>query len=683
MSARLLAMPALKLLRRCAALTSLLAVCSGFVRAAESEVRGLTLTVTGGGKSDVSLAPNVWLNVPAGQPATPFVAPGQFTAKWEGTITAELRADFAFHGEFTGHLKLTVGETVALDADGTGDKPVDGKTVRLNKGANKLVAEYAAPNSGDAFVRLFWSNKETPYNPLPLAELRPAESAELKPSQAVRAGRDLFAEARCVKCHTSPAGMPELAMDAPAFDGIGSRRNFEWMARWIEYPHAKREFVTNDLPGNPVSVIWHEDIHGKMTRPMPKLFWGKEATAKAEAAAAYLASLKSAPAQVPTKGEVEDGKTLFEKLHCGACHESPEHGRTAPHQISLKHVNAKFPPGALSDFLRQPERHFAWIRMPNFNLSGKEADNLAEFLQSVAEPAQPVSAPAAAAQIELGRKLVTEVGCLNCHGLSGSRSTLSAKPLAEISAERWDKGCLLDQRPAEPSGFPSFNISGEQRAALRAFAATDHASLSRHTQDDFLARQSQHLNCRECHGKHEGFPGFEILYGKLKPEWATKFIAGTEPTKPRPWLESRMPAFPAYAQNLAEGLSMTHGFGPKSVADSKPAEADDLVKSGHKLVGSQGGLQCISCHPVNELGATQVFEAPGINLGHSFARLEPSFFRRWLRAPTSIQADSKMPVYFDEDGRSPLPDIQGGDGPKTIQAVWEYLRLGKDMPKPE
>jgi hypothetical protein len=107
------------------------------------------------------------------------------------------------------------------------------------------------------------------------------------------------------------------------------------------------------------------------------------------------------------------------------------------------------------------------------------------------------------------------------------------------------------------------------------------------------------------------------------------------------------------------------------------------VKSGHKLVGSQGGLQCISCHPVNELGATQVFEAPGINLGRSFERLEPSFFRRWLRAPTSLQVDSKMPVYFDEEGRSPLPDIQGGDGPKTIQAVWEYLRLGKDMPKPE
>jgi mono/diheme cytochrome c family protein len=659
MSARLLAMPALKLLRRCAALTSLFAVCSGFVRAAESEVRGLTLTVASGGKSDVSLAPNVWLNVPAGQPATPFVAPGKFTAKWEGTITAELRADFAFHGEFTGHLKLTVGETVALEADGTGDKPVDGKTVRLNKGANKLVAEYAAPDSGDAFVRLFWSNKETPYNPLPLAELRPAESAELKTSALVRTGRDLFAEARCAKCHTAPAGMPELTMDTPAFNGIGASRNFDWLAQWIANPHALRASTA-----------------------MPQIFRGAEAKANAEAVAAYLASLTGSAKLEAGKGDAEAGKALFEKLHCVACHTAPEGGESLPHQLSHKQVNAKFAPGALATFLQKPEEHYAWIRMPNFRLSAEEAKNLAEFLGSVADKAESVHAPTDAALIAKGKQLVTSVGCLNCHSLDGSKSELTAKPLTELAADKWTAGCLADA-PAENSKAPAYAFTAEQRAALRAFAATDRTSLTRHTQGDFLARQSQHLNCRECHGKHEGFPGFDILYGKLKPEWAAKFIAGTESWKPRPWLESRMPAFPAYAQNLAEGLSMTHGFGPKSVADSKPAEADDLVKSGHKLVGSQGGLQCISCHPVNELGATQVFEAPGINLGHSFARLEPSFFRRWLRAPTSIQADSKMPVYFDEDGRSPLPDIQGGDGPKTIQAVWEYLRLGKDMPKPE
>jgi hypothetical protein len=91
----------------------------------------------------------------------------------------------------------------------------------------------------------------------------------------------------------------------------------------------------------------------------------------------------------------------------------------------------------------------------------------------------------------------------------------------------------------------------------------------------------------------------------------------------------------------------------------------------------------VSCHSIGEFGATQVFEAPGINLATSFDRLQPDYFRRWLRAPTTIDPASKMPVYFDEEGRSPLPEILGGDGPKTIQAVWEYLRLKDTMAKPE
>jgi cytochrome c peroxidase len=102
-----------------------------------------------------------------------------------------------------------------------------------------------------------------------------------------------------------------------------------------------------------------------------------------------------------------------------------------------------------------------------------------------------------------------------------------------------------------------------------------------------------------------------------------------------------------------------------------------------KLVSANGGFACTSCHSVGDFGATQVFEAPGINLAHSHERLQPDFFRRWLRSPPSIDSNSKMPAYFDEEGRSALADVLEGDGPKTIRAVWEYLRLGDKMPKPE
>jgi mono/diheme cytochrome c family protein len=220
-----------------------------------------------------------------------------------------------------------------------------------------------------------------------------------------------------------------------------------------------------------------------------------------------------------------------------------------------------------------------------------------------------------------------------------------------------------------------------QREALRSFAKSDRESLKRHSSAEFLSRQAEALNCTECHGKHEGFPAWELLGGKLKTEWAAAFISGKDTRKPRPWLEARMPAFPAYAPFLAEGLSTRHGQPVKSVADTASV-AEDAGK-GRKLVSAQGGFSCISCHGIADFGATAVFEAPGINLALSFERLQPEYFKRWIRSPISVDPTTKMPGYFDEQGNSPLPEFYEGNGPKTIQALWEYMKLGKGMPAPE
>lgn len=448
-------------------------------------------------------------------------------------------------------------------------------------------------------------------------------------------------------------------MDAPTFNGIGSRRSAAWMAKWIENPAALR-------PGT----------------PMPQVFHGAGASEKATAVAAYLGSLQGTAPAAGVPGDVESGKALFEKLHCGACHVTPGGTEDRPGLISQKQVKAKFTPASLRAFLQKPEEHYAWIRMPNFRLSAEEAGNLAAYLESVADPAEAATPAADDALIARGKTLVAESGCLNCHTLDGAKSTLVAKPLSELGADRWTAGCLAAS-PAEGSKAPRYAFSDEDRAGMKAFAATDRASLSRSTDSDFLARQSRHLNCQECHGKFEGFPHWELLYGKLKPEWAARFIAGGEAWKPRPWLDSRMPAFPAYATGLARGLATVAGLPPVSPADPVPADAAALATAGQKLVSANGGFSCISCHGVGDFAATQVFEAPGINLAHSVERLQPDFYRRWLRAPTSVDAESKMPVYFDETGRSPLPDVLEGDGPKTIAAIWEYLRLGSKAPKPE
>ena len=143
-----------------------------------------------------------------------------------------------------------------------------------------------------------------------------------------------------------------------------------------------------------------------------------------------------------------------------------------------------------------------------------------------------------------------------------------------------------------------------------------------------------------------------------------------------------MPAFRAHATTLAPGLAALHGYPAKTPADK--SSDPELVKAGHKLMGKDGGMSCISCHAVGKNLALEVFESEGVNLAYSYDRLLPDYYRRWFRNPLSIDPQTKMPAYFGEDGNtSPFPDLLGGSVDTLMQAVWEYMRLGDQMPAPK
>jgi mono/diheme cytochrome c family protein len=641
------------------ATTGLLRFSDALLAASQDPIPGLALVLRSGPASDHRSADVLALFVPSGQPASPFLPAGPVSATWTGALTVDLRGDYTFHAAYNGRLKLQINDSVVLDSEGKSPAWIESPKVRLNKGANRIVAEYSGPQRGDSEVRVYWSAKEVPFNPIPISALSHPTSAEIERSDRMRKGRDLFADLRCIRCHAGSGSMPELSADAPTFTGIGSRRQFGWMARWIAQPASLRS-----------------------DSAMPGMFHGPDAVAQSEAIAAFLSSLKSSPppsAPATNPEAVEAGRGLYEKLHCVACHVAPDASETSPGKISQKGIRSKFSPGALSAFLRKPSEHYAWIQMPDFKLTAQEATQLAAYLESVADQPSTATPPTDESILLKGKSLVANSGCLNCHTLD-LPNTFRAKALADLKPESWTSGCLAET-PSADSKAPRFELSASDRAALAAFGRSDRSSLNRHTAADFLERHSVSLHCRECHGKFEGFPAWDLLGGKLKPDWASRFISGMETRKPRPWLESRMPAFPTHAAWLAQGLATAHGLPPVAPPDD-PADAD-LAKVGHQLVGSSGGFACISCHSVGEFGATQVFEAPGINLALSHERLQPDFFRRWLRNPVSIDPNSKMPAYFDEEGRSALSEVLGGDGPKTIRALWEYIRLGSKMPKPE
>ena len=610
--------------------------------------------------SDVAVLPNVQLYVPARNPPTPFLPGGKFTADWIGFISSEIRDNYTFQADLNGDLKLEINGVLVWEAAAKGANARPGKPVRINKGTNAFKVRFASPSEGDAWVQLDWSSKEFAPEPIALNALTHATTPELQDASRLRHGRELFIEFRCAKCHQGPApdaGIPELAMDAPALDGIGSRRNYDWMGRWIADPKALRP-----------------------TAHMPKLFHGPKAKQDAEAVASFLASLKSETKEWKGSAadQAQEGKMYFETLHCIACHDTPGTTENDPQKIPFTHVGEKFAAGALAAFLRKPGEHYTWIRMPDYKLTAYEAAQLAAFVQSGAEASKDVTAPTDSAIIERGRKLAQSSGCLNCHSLK-IENPFKARPLADLTPDKWKQGCLADQ-PGDDSKAPRFHFSPAERKALQAFAETDRASLTRHVPAEFAERQSRLLRCAECHGKFEGFPPFDGLGGKLKPDWMRVFIRGEVPYKPRPWIEARMPAFTQYAEGLAAGLAAEHGLPPRTPAE--PPVDTEAAKIGRRLVSATGGFFCVSCHAVGRVAAMQVFESQGVNLAFTGERAQKSYFHRWVRNPLRIDRATKMPVYFDAEGRSPLADYYNGDAERQIEAIWQYIRLGDKMPSP-
>ena len=621
---------------------------------------GLALTWQVGRAQARTVVPNLWLYVSAGQPASPFVPAGAFTATFEGFVNIDLRGNFSFQATGNGGVRLEVNNVVLLDLKEIGNgAQAKTKSVRLNKGAKAIKVVYTSPAKGDAQLRIGWSerpDKPLPHEPIRNGQLTHWPEAALTQANLAETGREIFIEHRCQRCHASEGvGIPELAMSGPGFAGIGDRRHRGWMAKWILNPKAQRSAAR-----------------------MPKLLHGETAPVEAAAIAAYLANLNGPPkpAVEYPKPNFEAGKELVDQLNCAGCHTLPGEA-AAEGKLALNHLNRKFPEGELADFLRAPDAHNAWTRMPKFALTASEAWDIAQWLRLKAPAhAEPVHQKNAAL-VQRGKALVTTRGCVNCHEHK-SENQFTAPKLASLTANKWRVGCLSDV-PNQKT--PHFGFAPVERDALRAFAATDRQSLRRHAPAEFARRQMRVLNCNSCHGELDGFARLDAIGLKLKPEWMQQLFEGSLKQRPRPWLPHRMPTFPARAKLLARSLAQAHGHAPRTPAPPARVNAK-LAETGRTLVGVDGGFSCVACHGVKNREPLQVFEAQGINFARVGSRLQPEFYLRWMLDPLRVDPQSRMPDYFDEDARSVLVDVLEGDAKKQIEAIRQYLLQGDKMKLP-
>jgi hypothetical protein len=145
-------------------LVALVLAASSSAQQADRDEPGLALTIE---PLDVA-APKVSdtrpvrmpaLYVPAGQAASPFVAPGRFRATWTGDLNLRLRERMGFVVEGRGKVSIRLKDKVVFEAEGDDLSVKAGDVVRIDKGKNPIVVTYESPANGDAFLRVNWKEQ--------------------------------------------------------------------------------------------------------------------------------------------------------------------------------------------------------------------------------------------------------------------------------------------------------------------------------------------------------------------------------------------------------------------------------------------------------------------------------------------------------------------------------------------
>jgi hypothetical protein len=227
-----------------------------------------------------------------------------------------------------------------------------------------------------------------------------------------------------------------------------------------------------------------------------------------------------------------------------------------------------------------------------------------------------------------------------------------------------------------------------QRAALRSYLGTDKSLPSKQQR---LTLTLQALQCLACH-ERDGRGGPEAdrqayfrgdhnlgdtgrlpppLSGagsKLQPAWLDRVLKG-EATF-RPYLETRMPVHGESVRPLAALFADVD-----RVADEPLPPGD--VESGRKLLGTQGGMNCITCHRWGERASLGI---AGPDLSNLAQRLQPGWIRRYLTDPGAYRPGTLMPSFWP-GGKSSNPEVLAGDTDRQIASILAFAREGKGLPE--
>lgn len=351
----------------------------------------------------------------------------------------------------------------------------------------------------------------------------------------VNLGKMEFNEQACASCHVAGGQGNNVISD---LSNMGSKLNPVWIKQFIAAPAAFQK-GDNIMPG----LLYHFNADSSA------LIQNVEsADEKIENLSAYLLSLEAQDhdeqsdryenaLEANPEITVDIGRKIYQGQNCSGCHLSNEDGQwkdtVAPDLLTVKsRINKSW----LAEYIKQPHavRPFGFYpgsgsRMPDFNLTPTEVENIVQFLFDGEEVKQQtkMETPSMFVSNKVEVLLDEKLPCLGCHSMGGKGGKI-APDLANLS-KRLNADYLTEivTNPAAAmpgSIMPKISMSQKRRDELIGYlmhhqdtvAAAEYLSLVDHPivlpSAELTPEQIYLSKCAICHGENGNADGFNASY---------------------------------------------------------------------------------------------------------------------------------------------------------------------------